>query len=62
MDHVILERDCESTVVFVEGAREAYLGYVTIKVGPFKDTKYLSTYQAICNLLIDYFFSVIINL
>ena len=32
MDHVVLERDCESTVVFVEGAREAYLGYVTIKV------------------------------
>ena len=33
MDHVVLERDCESTVVFVEGAREAYLGYITIKVG-----------------------------
>lgn len=34
MDHVVLERDCESTVVFVEGAREAYLGYVTIKFSP----------------------------
>ena len=32
MDHVVLERDRESTVVFVEGARDAYLGYVTIKV------------------------------
>ena len=28
----MLERDRESTVVFVEGARDAYLGYVTIKV------------------------------
>lgn len=35
MDHVVLERDRESTVVFVEGAREAYLGYVTIKVSIF---------------------------
>ena len=49
MDHVILERDCESTVVFVEGAREAYLGYVTIKVRPFKDKKYLNTYQTYGN-------------
>lgn len=32
MDHVIIERASESTIVFVEGARDAYLGYVTLKV------------------------------
>ena len=32
MDHVIIERESESTVVFVEGARNAYLGYITLKV------------------------------
>ena len=32
MDHVIIERESESTIVFVEGARDAYLGYVTLKV------------------------------
>lgn len=31
-DHVILERDNESTVRFTSGSGQAYLGYVTIKV------------------------------
>lgn len=34
MEHVIIERESESTVVFVEGARDAYLGYVTLKFCP----------------------------
>ena len=32
VDHVIIERDSESTIMFVEGAKQAYLGYVTLKV------------------------------
>jgi len=32
IDHVVIERESESTVMFVEGAKEAYLGYVTLKV------------------------------
>jgi len=31
-DHVVIERESESTVVFVEGAKDAYLGYCTLKV------------------------------
>jgi len=31
-DHVIIERQSESTVTFCEGAKDAYLGYVTLKV------------------------------
>ena len=31
-DHVIIERQSESTIMFGEGARDAYLGYVTLKV------------------------------
>lgn len=35
MDHVIIERESESTVVFVEGARDgAYFGYITLKFTP----------------------------
>lgn len=34
-EHVILERDTDSTVTFVEGARGAYLGYLTLKVAGF---------------------------
>ena len=34
-DHVIIERDNDSTVVFTEGASRAYIGYVTIKVSAF---------------------------
>ncbi|XP_050048771.1 F-box only protein 11 [Dermacentor andersoni] len=33
-EHVILERDSDSTVTFVEGARGAYLGYLTLKFTP----------------------------
>ncbi|XP_066953207.1 F-box only protein 11 isoform X1 [Macrobrachium rosenbergii] len=33
-ENVILERECESTVMFMEGAQRAYLGYVTIKFSP----------------------------
>ena len=32
VDKVKIERENESTVVFTEGARNAYIGYVTIKV------------------------------
>lgn len=32
IDNVIIERGTESTITFVEGAKEAYLGYVTLKV------------------------------
>ena len=32
VDKVKIERENLSTVVFTEGARNAYLGYVTIKV------------------------------
>jgi F-box protein 11 len=32
IDSVIIERGTESTITFVEGAKEAYLGYVTLKV------------------------------
>lgn len=31
-ENVILERDTDSTVTFVEGAKESYLGYITLKV------------------------------
>ncbi|CAH1792557.1 unnamed protein product [Owenia fusiformis] len=34
VDHVFIERQSESTIMFVEGAREAYLGYVTLKFTP----------------------------
>ncbi|KAL8588774.1 hypothetical protein ACOMHN_035270 [Nucella lapillus] len=34
VDKVIIERDNESTVVFSEGAKSAYIGYVTIKFSP----------------------------
>jgi F-box protein 11 len=33
-DNVILETDRESTVVFVEGAQTAYIGFVTLKFSP----------------------------
>lgn len=33
-DHVIIERQSESTVTFCEGAKDAYLGYVTLKFSP----------------------------
>ena len=33
IDHVIIERESESTIMFVEGAKDAYLGYVTLRVG-----------------------------
>lgn len=31
-ENVVLERESESTITFVEGARESYLGYLTLKV------------------------------
>lgn len=34
MDRVVIERESESTVMFVEGARNAYFGYITIKFSP----------------------------
>ncbi|GBN81536.1 F-box only protein 11, partial [Araneus ventricosus] len=33
-ENVILERDTESTITFVEGAKESYLGYLTLKFTP----------------------------
>ncbi|KAG8182742.1 hypothetical protein JTE90_008120 [Oedothorax gibbosus] len=33
-ENVILERDTDSTVTFVEGAKESYLGYITLKFTP----------------------------
>ncbi|KAL3874906.1 hypothetical protein ACJMK2_037858 [Sinanodonta woodiana] len=33
-DHVLIERESGSTVVFVEGAKDAYLGYMTLKFSP----------------------------
>ncbi|KAK4310569.1 hypothetical protein Pmani_017871 [Petrolisthes manimaculis] len=33
-ENVILEQECDSTVMFMEGAQQAYLGYVTIKFSP----------------------------
>ncbi|XP_074643961.1 F-box only protein 11-like [Tubulanus polymorphus] len=33
-DHVIIERFSESTIMFIQGARESYLGYVTLKFSP----------------------------
>lgn len=33
-ENVILDRESESTVMFMEGAQRAYLGYVTIKFSP----------------------------
>ena len=45
----MLERDRESTVVFVEGARDAYLGYVTIKVSYCKVSRVMKkTYFCLC--------------
>lgn len=31
---VVLERDTESTITFVEGSRGSYLGYVTLRFAP----------------------------
>jgi len=31
---VVLERESETTIMFVEGARNAYLGYMTVKFSP----------------------------
>ena len=33
-DHVVIERQSESTIMFGEGARDAYLCYVTLKFSP----------------------------
>jgi F-box protein 11 len=33
-ENVILERDTESTITFSEGAKQAYVGYVTLKFSP----------------------------
>ena len=32
VEHVIVERKSESTITFCEGAKDAYMGYVTLKV------------------------------
>lgn len=40
MDQVIIERESESTIMFVEGARTAYFGYVTLKVIEIKALKH----------------------
>ncbi|XP_064600196.1 F-box only protein 11-like [Liolophura sinensis] len=34
IDHVIIERESDSTVMFMEGAKDTYLGYVTLKFSP----------------------------
>ncbi|XP_054154393.1 F-box only protein 11-like [Oppia nitens] len=33
-ENVVLEKDSESTITFVEGSRDAYLGYVSLKFSP----------------------------
>lgn len=33
-ENVVLERESESTIMFVEGAKQAYVGYVTLKFSP----------------------------
>ncbi|XP_065226353.1 F-box only protein 11 isoform X2 [Planococcus citri] len=33
-ENVILERESETTIMFVEGAKHAYLGYMTVKFSP----------------------------
>lgn len=33
-ESVILDRESESTIMFVEGAKQAYLGHVTLKFSP----------------------------
>lgn len=33
-ESVVLERESESTVMFVEGAKNAYAGYMTLKFSP----------------------------
>ncbi|XP_013794342.1 F-box only protein 11-like isoform X1 [Limulus polyphemus] len=33
-ENVILERECESTVMFTKGAREAFLGFLTLRLKP----------------------------
>lgn len=33
-ENVVLEKETESTVTFVDGAKQAYLGYVTLKFSP----------------------------
>ena len=38
-EHVIIERQSESTIWFGEGARETYLGYVTLKVSVEQEKK-----------------------
>lgn len=40
IDHVIIERESESTVMFVEGAKDAYLGYVTLRVSILLSIQY----------------------
>lgn len=47
IDHVVIERESESTVMFVEGAKEAYLGYVTLKV------RYTNFYFSTSHKIID---------
>lgn len=33
-ENVTLERESETTIMFVEGAKSAYLGYMTVKFSP----------------------------
>lgn len=33
-ENVILERESETTITFADGARTAYLGYMTVKFSP----------------------------
>ncbi|XP_015784789.1 F-box only protein 11-like [Tetranychus urticae] len=33
-ENVILEKNSDSTITFIEGSRRAYLGYVTLKFTP----------------------------
>ena len=47
-DHVIIERQSESTVTFCEGAKESYLGYVTLKVQNLRQFSY-GTFHEISN-------------
>jgi len=50
-DNVIIERQSESTITFCEGAKDAYLGYVTLKVSvPFYTDFILNIYSTTINL------------
>lgn len=45
---MILERDSETTIMFVEGAKNAYLGYLTVKFSPDAMTSTVPHHKHYC--------------